>query len=96
MALSTDQLRELENSIADRIFLQVENWHLYLGDAGLSEALAIECQANLAHGANAAARKACEGVQVRLGGGNSKMPLSKLISSGQVFELEEILDPYCR
>ncbi len=94
--ISTAQLRELQLSIADRIYIQVENWHLYLGDAGLSEALAIECQAHLNSGASLAARKAFEGVQVRLGGGNTKMPLSRLISSGQIFELEEILDPYCR
>ena len=93
--LSSDQLRELEISIADRIYLQVQKWNLYLGDAGLSKALAIECQANLEKGAREAATKAFESVIVRLGGGNTEVPLSKLISSGQVFELEEILEPYC-
>ncbi len=96
MSITTNELRELENLISDRIHLQVENWHLYLGDAGLSEALALECQLHLHDGPNVAARKAFEGVQVQLGGGNTKMSLSRLISSGQIFELEEILDPYCR
>ena len=96
MTISTSQLRDLENSIADRIFLQVEKWHLYLGDAGLAEALAIECQTYLNDGASAASRKAFESVEVQLGGGNTKIPLSRLISSGQIYELEEILDPYCR
>ncbi len=93
--LSSDQLRELEISIADRIYLQVQKWNLYLGDAGLSKALAIECQANLDKGSNFAAKKAFDSVVVQLGGGNTEIPLSKLISSGQVFELEEILEPYC-
>ncbi len=93
--LSSNQLHELEISIADRIYLQVQKWHLYLGDAGLSKALAIECQAYLDKGSSVAAKKAFDSVIVQLGGGNTEMPLSKLISSGQVFELEEILEPYC-
>ena len=95
MSLDSTQLRELELAIADRIYIQVENWNLYLGDAGLSEALAMECQANLNEGASIAARKAVESLEVRLGGSDSKFPLSKLISSEQIFELEEILDAYC-
>ena len=62
----------------------------------MSKALAIECQANLDKGFDVAARKAFDSVMVKLGGGNTEIPLSKLISSGQVFELEEILEPYCR
>ena len=93
--LSSDQLRELEISIADRIYLKVQKWNLYLGDAGLSQALAIECQANLDKGSSFAAKQAFDSVIVQLGGGNTEIPLSKLISSGQVFELEEILEPYC-
>ena len=93
--LSSDQLRELEISIADRIYIQVQKWNLYLGDAGLSKALALECMANIDKGSNLAAKKAFDSVLVQLGGGNTEIPLSKLISSGQVFELEEILEPYC-
>ncbi len=96
MSIDSVELRELELAISDRIYIQVEKWHLYLGDAGLSEALAIECKANISSGAAIAARKAFEGVQVHLGGGNTKLPLSRLISSGQLFELEEILETYCR
>ncbi len=94
--MDSAQLRELELSIADRIYLQVQNWHLYLGDAGLSEALAIECQAHFDNAANIAAQKALDGVEVVLGKGKTKLPLSKLVSSDQFFELEEILGPYCR
>ena len=90
------QIRELEALIADRLFIQVGNWNLYLGDAGLANDLAIECQIYFQQGANVAARKALEAVQVKLGGGSTKLPLSRLIPPNQFFDLEEILEPYCR
>ena len=98
MSTSNDssQIRELTISIADRLFIQVGNWNLYLGDAGLAKDLAIECQANFENGANLAARKGLEAIQVNLGGGTTTLPLSKLIPSNQLFDLEEILEPYCR
>ena len=95
MTLNQLQIRELELSIADRIYIQVGQWHLYLGDAGLAKDLAIECQANLEQGADVAARKALESIQVTLGG-NTRLPLARLIPASQIFDLEEILDPYCR
>jgi len=98
MSTSNDssQIRELTISIADRLFIQVGNWNLYLGDAGIAKDLAIECQANFKNGANVAARKGLEAIQVNLGGGKTTLPLSKLIPSNQLFDLEEILEPYCR
>ena len=74
----------------------MEKWNLYLGDAGLAKDLAIECQANFEQGANVAAKKGLEAIQVKLGGGTTYLPLSRLIPSNQLFDLEEILEPYCR
>ncbi len=91
MSNDSDKLQELEDLISDRLFLKVQNWNLYLGDAGLSRPLAIECQANIDKGANVAARKGCESVEVRLGA-EMKVPLSQLLPSGQIFELEDILN----
>ena len=96
MTLDSAALRDLELSIADRIFIQIESWHLYLGDAGLAATLAIECNANLSHGSSIAARKALEAIQVKLAGGKTGLPLARLIPPSQLFDLEEILDPYCR
>ncbi len=96
MKLSPNQIRDLEVSIADRIYLQVGKWNLYLGDAGLAKELAIECQAHLEQGGDIAARKALEAVQVELGGGSSRLPLARLIPPSQIFDLEEILAPYSR
>ena len=92
----SSQIRELTVSIADRLFIQVGNWNLYLGDAGLAKDLAIECQVNFDKGAHFAASKGLEAIQVKLGGGSTSLPLSRLIPSNQLFDLEEILEPYCR
>ena len=94
--IDSSQINELAISIADRLFIQVGNWNLYLGDAGFAKDLAIECQANLEQGANVAAKKGLEAIQVKLGGGKTSLPLSRLIPSNQLFDLEEILEPYCR
>ena len=96
MTLDPLQIRDLQISIGDRLYIQVASWHLYLGDAGLAEALAIECSVHLDQGASVSARKALESVQVQLGGGTTRLPLARLIPSGQIFDLEDILDPYCR
>ncbi|QEY32277.1 DUF3181 family protein [Synechococcus sp. RSCCF101] len=92
MSLNSDSLRELELAIADRLYLQVASWHLYLGDAGLAKTLAIECAARIDQGSVIAARQSLEAVQVPLGGGSSKLPLARLLPSGQLRDLEEILD----
>ncbi len=92
MNIDLNKLRELENLISDRIYLQIGKWRLYASDAGLSKTLAIECYSYFKEGANIAARKACDLVEVELGGGNIKLPLAKFISSGQMVELENILD----
>lgn len=96
MTLSSEELKDLQLAIADRLYMQIASWHLYLGDAGLAEALALECNARLAQGANVAARQAVESVQVEVAGGNTRLPLARLMPTGQLFDLEEILDPYCR
>ena len=96
ISLSATELRELELAISDRIYLRVEKWNLYLGDAVLAKELAIECNANINSGPSLAAKKAFESVQVNLGEGTTKLPMARMISSAQFFELEEILSPYCR
>ena len=94
--IDSSQIKDLALSIADSISIQVGNWNLYLGDAGLAMDLAIECQANFDQGANVAAKKGLEAIQVKLGGGKTILPLSKLIPPNQFFDLEDILEPYCR
>ncbi|MFM7549618.1 MAG: DUF3181 family protein [Cyanobacteriota bacterium] len=96
MTLNPSDLHELEVALADRLYLQIANWHLYLGDAGLAQALAIECAARLDQGASVAARQSLEAVQVPIGGGSTRLPLARLIPSGQLRDLEDVLEPFCR
>ncbi|MEB3320631.1 MAG: DUF3181 family protein [Cyanobium sp.] len=96
MTLSASELRDLEVALADRLYLQVAGWHLYLGDAGLAQALAIECAARLGEGVTVCARQALEAVQVPIGGGITRLPLARLVPAGQLRDLEEVLEPFCR
>ena len=96
MTLSASELHDLEVALADRLYLQIAGWHLYLGDAGLAQPLAIECSARLDQGAAVAARQALEAVQVPIGGGSTRLPLARLIPSGQLRDLEDVLEPLCR
>ena len=96
MSLDASDLRDLTTALSDRIYVQVAGWHLYLGDAGLAEPLAIECSARIDQGAAIAARQALEALQVPLGGGSTKLPLARLVPAIQLRDLEEILEEYCR
>jgi hypothetical protein len=62
MSLSASDLHDLEVALADRLYLQIAGWHLYLGDAGLAQPLAIECAARLDEGSAICARQALEAV----------------------------------
>ncbi len=46
-SMDSSQINELAASVADRLFIQVGSWNLYLGDAGLAKDLAMECQVTL-------------------------------------------------
>lgn len=94
MSLSAQDLHELTRAIADRLYVQVANWNLYLGDAGLAEQLAIECAARIDQGASVSARQALEAVQVPIGGGVTRLPLARLVPPGQLRDLEDVLAPY--
>ena len=86
------QISDLENIISEKIFIKVEKWNLYLGDAGLARKLALECISNLEKGSHKAAKLSLDAVRVKIGDGNQTIILSKLITASQIFDLEEILD----
>ena len=96
ITMDAADLRNLTGAIGDRLYLQVSGWHLYLKDAGLAESLAIECCALVDQGAAIAARQALERVQVPIGGGSNRLPLTRLLPSSQLSDLEQILEDHCR
>ena len=86
------QISDLENIISEKIFIKIEKWNLYLGDAGLARNLALECISNLDKGSQQAAKLSLESINVKIGDGNQTIILSKLITASQIFDLEAILD----
>ena len=88
------QISDLENIISEKIFIKIEKWNLYLGDAGLARSLALECISNLEKGSQQAAKLSLEAVNVKIGDGNQTIRLSNLITPSQMCDLEEILDNF--
>ena len=88
------QISDLENIISEKIFIKIEKWNLYLGDAGLARNLAIECISNLNKGSEKAAKLSLNTIKVKIGDGKETIPLSILVTSSQKADLEQILDNF--
>ena len=88
------RISDLENIISEKVFIKIENWTLYLGDAGLARHLAIECISNKDQGSLEAAKKSLQAINVKIGDGVQSIPLINLITSIQILELEEILESF--
>ena len=87
-------ISDLENSISEKLFIKIEKWNLYLGDAGLARHLAIECLSNKDQGSLKAAKISLKAIQVKVGDGVNSIPLINLITTSQILELEEILESF--
>jgi len=87
-------ISDLENIISEKVFIKIEKWNLYLGDAGLARDLAIECIANKDQGPLEAAKISLEAINVKVGDGVKNIPLINLITTSQILELEEILESF--
>ena len=87
-------ISDLENVISEKIFIKIEKWNLYLGDAGLARNLAIECISNKDQGPLEAAKISLKTINVRVGDGVNSIPLINLITTSQILELEEILEVF--
>ena len=86
------QISDLENIISEKIFIKIEKWNLYLGDAGLARDLAIECISNFNKGSQEAAKLSLNKIKVKIGDGKETIPLYRLVTSSQISDLEEILE----
>jgi len=87
-------ISDLENVISEKVFIKIENWNLYLGDAGLARNLAIECISNKNQGPLEAAKISLKAINVKVGDGVKSIPLINLITNSQILELEEILESF--
>tara|TARA_B100001287_G_scaffold184986_1_gene156040 strand:- start:96 stop:386 length:291 start_codon:yes stop_codon:yes gene_type:complete len=88
------RISDLENIISEKVFIKIEKWNLYLGDAGLARNLAIECISNKDQGPLEAAKISLKAINVKVGDGVKSIPLINLITSPQIFDLEEILKSF--
>ena len=88
------QISDLENIISEKIFIKIEKWNLYLGDAGLARSLAIECISNKDQGPLEAGKISLKAINVKVGDGVYSIPLINLITTSQILELEEILESF--
>ena len=88
------RISDLENVISEKVFIKIEKWNLYLGDAGLARNLAIECISNKDQGPLEAAKTSLNEINVKVGDGVKNIPLINLITSSQIIELEEILESF--
>ena len=87
-------ISDLENVISEKVFIKIEKWNLYLGDAGLARSLAIECFINKAQGSLESAKLSLKAINVKVGDGVNSIPLINLITNSQILELEEILESF--
>ena len=87
-------ISDLENIISENVFIKIENWNLYLGDAGIARILAIECISNKDQGPLEAAKISLKAINVKVGDGVNSIPLINLITTSQILELEKILESF--
>ena len=88
------RISDLESIISEKVFIKIEKWNLYLGDAGLARLLAIECISNNDQGPLEAAKISLKAINVIVGDGVNSIPLINLITNSQILELEEILEKF--
>ena len=88
------RISDLENIISEKVFIKIEKWNLYLGDAGLARYLAIECISNKDLSPLETAKISLKAINVKVGDGIKSIPLINLITSSQILELEEILESF--
>ena len=88
------QISDLEHIISEKVFIKIEKWNLYLGDAGLARNLAIECISNKDLGPLEASKISLKAINVKVGDGVNSIPLINLVTNSQILELEEILESF--
>ena len=77
-------ISDLENIISEKVFIKIEKWNLYLGDAGLARHLAIECISNMEQVPLEAAKISLKAINVKVGDGVNSVPLINLITTSQI------------
>ncbi|NMG57854.1 DUF3181 family protein [Geitlerinema sp. P-1104] len=96
MTASTREIEKLAAEIADKIYLDIAKWHLYLGDAHLHVPLAERFYPLLEEDrlTEAALEAVLQEISVPIGGGRRELPLQDLLPRAGQQDLMELLETY--
>ena len=95
---TTRAIEELAAAIADKAYLEVARWHLYLGDAKLHLPLAEQLYPLVSAGrfTPSALGELLARITVPVGGGQITIPLAQLIPTASQASLAEAIADYQR
>ncbi|KPQ39554.1 MAG: Protein of unknown function (DUF3181) [Phormidium sp. OSCR] len=96
MTASTSEIEKLAAEIADKIYLDIAKWHLYLGDARLHVPLAERFYPLLESDnlSDTAVESVLREISVAVGGGRRELPLLDLLPMQGQRDLMDLLDAY--
>lgn len=96
MTASTPEIEKLAAEIADKIYLDIAKWHLYLGDAHLHVPLAERFYPLLESDnlSETTVESALQEISVAVGGGRRELPLLDLLPMQGQRDLMDLLDTY--
>ncbi|MFP4221004.1 MAG: DUF3181 family protein [Phormidium sp.] len=96
MTASTSEIEKLAAEIADKVYLDIAKWHLYLGDAHLHVPLAERFYPLLESDnlSDTTVESVLREISVAVGGGRRELPLLDLLPVQGQRDLMDLLDAY--
>ena len=93
---TTPEIEALAAKIGESVYIDVAKWHLYLSDAHLHTVVAEKIYPILEDKSLSedAVTEVLQGISVKLGGGKTELPLSKLIPMQSQMTLIDLLEEY--
>ena len=95
---NSEAIESLAAEIGENIYMDIANWHLYLGDAKFHTVLAEQIYPMLRDGVPPENRvtEILQGISVKLGEGKRELPLTDLLPAKSQSRLMEILEDFQR
>ena len=95
---NTRAIESLAAEIGENIYMDIANWHLYLGDAKFHTVLAEQIYPMLEDGVppENQVTEILQSVSVKLGGGRREIPLTDLLPRQSQSQLMEVLEEFQR
>lgn len=95
---NSEAIESLAAEIGENIYMDIANWHLYLGDAKFHTVLAEQIYPMLSDGVPPSDRvtEMLQGISVKLGEGKRELPLTDLLPRQCQSRLMEVLEEFQR